>query len=58
MTLDMADLTKRRKTYNVILHLEEFSTSKGGLLAQAPLPSKGEVKIRLALWVSASEPVQ
>ena len=46
--LDMADFTKRRSIYEVIIYLEEFSTRQGGLLTQAPLPSHGKVEISLA----------
>lgn len=50
--LDMAELTKRR-IYRVIMNLEEFSTSQGGLLTPAPLPGHSEAEIRLAAALRA-----
>lgn len=49
--LDIADLTTGKKVNDVILPLEEFSTSQwgGGLLPQVPLASRGEMKIGLVL---------
>ena len=51
--MDIAELTKGRSVYKVIMNLEEFSTSQGGLLTPAPLPGHSEAEIRLAAGLRA-----